>query len=416
VAIKCWVKPEYFVARFESLRGIAALMVGLSHAVLIFCLLGGHSGIAGVLWCLGNGPAAVTLFFVLSGFVLGTALRRGTGRFGIEYCCYTVRRCLRIYPAFLCVTLLIVAWLCLGRTVFPGIYHWLDRPFMGFHLTMLTGGVPGWKLTLENLLFLDSSMNVVTWTLKVEMVCSLALPALHCLSNRLSFRGRLMLLLGLIWLGSLGRWFHLFGWMHTGAFLNGMALKHLFLFYVGYLLPEGAAMLFSKLKRNAIWNGLAVCIALLLFLTWKDEFPLVQGLCAWFLLGAVLCGAQFRSFQLLDHPLLIFYGKISYSFYLLHDLCLVVAFRLSGWSTSKGFLERSPLCSVLILWIASTGAATIFAWICHHSIEKPFIRLSRRICARISAFDSASSPHPEPQGTDAIDATPVPALPGFRER
>ena len=46
-----------------------------------------------------NGRAAVTLFFVLSGFVLGLAIRRAEGSFVREYFRFAIRRIFRIWPA-----------------------------------------------------------------------------------------------------------------------------------------------------------------------------------------------------------------------------------------------------------------------------------------------------------------------------
>jgi peptidoglycan/LPS O-acetylase OafA/YrhL len=385
------MKEHDFVGRFESLRGIAALMVALCHSLAFIPLWEANLAVRTILGYIGNGRAAVTLFFVLSGFVLGKAIQRAGGNFTNDFLCYAIRRCFRIYPAFLCLTLLILAWLCSGARLFPGICHWLDHPFMGWETSTLRTGFPGLKLTLQNLFFLDSSLNPVTWTLKVEMGCSLALPIFHSFSKRLAFGGKLIFLLGLLCLAALGKWFVLFGLPQTKAIFDQTILRYLYLFYLGYLLPEGRT-LFSNFRERPCWNGIVGFLALVLFLPgshdwviWNDDLRILQGLGAWLILGMILYGTQFRFFRLLDHPLIIFYGKISYSFYLLHDLVLVVALRFSAVYIPLEFWVKFPVATALALWVISTGAATGLAWIFHGGIEKPFIRLSKKICTRISA-------------------------------
>src|SRR5512138_3594575 len=65
-----------FLHRLESLRGIAALMVAGWHSSAVLVATGWSVGILAFLRVFFNGHAAVTLFFVLSGLVLGGSLSR----------------------------------------------------------------------------------------------------------------------------------------------------------------------------------------------------------------------------------------------------------------------------------------------------------------------------------------------------
>src|SRR5436305_3080644 len=161
------MREGYFVQRLESLRGIAAMMVAWSHSLLLFRLTGVQAAIGAALGVIASGWAGVTLFFVLSGFVLGLAIRRIESDISVGFLRYAIRRVFRIYPAFFCSTLFLIAWLSFGAQLFPGISKWLSEPFLGYHASVLNHHTP---LTLgviiRNLLMLDASLNMVTWTLK----------------------------------------------------------------------------------------------------------------------------------------------------------------------------------------------------------------------------------------------------------
>ena len=145
------------------------MMVAACHSLMIFRLSGVQADVAGRLGVFCNGRAAVTLFFVLSGFVLGLALRRAEPGIVSGLWRFSVRRIFRIYPAFLCSTAFILAWLFFGARLFPSVSHWLDQATFGYHAGMLNSQAPpSGSLILNNLFLLDSSMNLVTWTLKVQ--------------------------------------------------------------------------------------------------------------------------------------------------------------------------------------------------------------------------------------------------------
>ncbi|WP_341675601.1 acyltransferase [Niveibacterium sp. SC-1] len=87
-------------ARIHSLDGLRALAISL---VLLAHLHSSHTfGVLDVLWRFESlGDMGVRIFFVLSGFIITTLLRRehlATGRIGLTT--FYVKRCLRIWPAY----------------------------------------------------------------------------------------------------------------------------------------------------------------------------------------------------------------------------------------------------------------------------------------------------------------------------
>jgi peptidoglycan/LPS O-acetylase OafA/YrhL len=108
-------RPRIFHPQLESLRGLAAFIVLLHHALGGAISIGDpglpHSIRAfGLLWTfLFNGGSAVILFFVLSGFVMGLNVDLENGLTAGLYLKFLVRRVFRLYPVVLVSIILAVA-------------------------------------------------------------------------------------------------------------------------------------------------------------------------------------------------------------------------------------------------------------------------------------------------------------------
>src|SRR5689334_2437804 len=105
-----------FLTNVESVRGIAAFYVALSHTMAftllahygnsIFTLTDMRDGALKFIEGLINGQMAVTVFFVISGLVIGKSLDiRDTVAERQPYLLFLIRRVLRLYPAHIACTL-----------------------------------------------------------------------------------------------------------------------------------------------------------------------------------------------------------------------------------------------------------------------------------------------------------------------
>jgi peptidoglycan/LPS O-acetylase OafA/YrhL len=87
-----------------------------------------------------------------------------------------------------------------------------------------------------------------------------------------------------------------------------------------------------------------------------------------------------RLFDVLDLRLVRFYGRISYSLYLLHMLGISFAFRLLGsvdlYHSGLSAFELSVLTT-----LASVGLVTPVAYLSWRLIEAPFVAFGRRLGA-----------------------------------
>jgi peptidoglycan/LPS O-acetylase OafA/YrhL len=165
--------------RLDSLRGVAALMVGGFHAGLY----GGSNLVEQhVAWTLRfffDGRTGVSIFFVLSGLVLGMSLRRSGSVTPGNYLHFCGRRFFRLYPAYFISTVfylaLYVGIMTCVRHGLPIGYGWCDYYSQSAPLS--------WAHLVGNFVFADQTLNVASWTLKVEAQAAFILPLFHVYST-----------------------------------------------------------------------------------------------------------------------------------------------------------------------------------------------------------------------------------------
>ncbi|WP_434630479.1 acyltransferase family protein [Pseudomonas sp. Z1-29] len=229
-----------------------------------------------------NAHSAVIVFFVLSGFVLTLSLKRITStNYLEEFSVFVVRRIYRIFPA------LIFSLIILGYII----------------------SYPSQKL-VQNMLLMDTSINSVAWTLKVELVGCLVVFATFMVGR--IFRPGLILV----------------GLMLTALFFGGYLMpiyaKYLPAFFVGGIIAN-----FSRsvaVGPVAAYSALLVMLVSDMLLGYKtDSSIMLQTVCA----GALILSiGRSDSMQWLNRPVLSFLGKISFSFYLMHLVGMILTRQL----------------------------------------------------------------------------------------
>jgi peptidoglycan/LPS O-acetylase OafA/YrhL len=354
---------QFAANRLEALRGVAAVVVAVFHSLII--VEGSPSAQNWIPeWIfVFNGRAAVTLFFVLSGFVLGLSLMRRSGPLRSAYPGFALRRIMRIYPALLVSTALVLLLLWLGpnrplttpsvfvNTYFPTEISYLD--------------------VLANLLLLRHDLNSVTWTLTMEMLGSLLLPLLWAASCKFAPSTFLLLPACLV---------------ATWLYPESISIAVIPAFLLGFATMYTSRIWgYSSPSTTRTYLG-AVCGILLLILSKPvvelyslpfsfSYFPEAVG--AALVIGSIAYGVQSSAWRCLDARMLRWVGKISYSYYLLHPLALMglsIAF-LEGILIASNY-EHPILCS-LVLWIGSSAIAFPLAYVIYRVVEKPAIRFSK---------------------------------------
>lgn len=349
-------------ASLDGLRGLAALVVVLHHELLTLPwfadrvslgLLGpkGHFTVSvqnffeySPLHVFYGGTEAVVIFFVLSGYVLVNPINRNSFK------SYVQNRLVRLYaPIIVAVTFGGLLILVFPRKKLVGGSWWINLHAIKFTFSSY----------LKNLWVVDGSdwMDSSLWSMKYEIIFSLAIMAFAGYLFRSSFINFELAILVIITLIGVGVQFNLdlLGWLPV--FFAGTAI---------HWLPEG------KLKFGS-WRFLFGLVVL--FLPWCFAgfgflvSPPIDRILM--MLGAVLIVEVCResnSFisHLLTRKTSILAGRYSYSLYLIHAPIITTVWFVMGQPVGHiAWLMRfiiSLICIVL-------GTAVVY-----HLGEKPSLK------------------------------------------
>jgi peptidoglycan/LPS O-acetylase OafA/YrhL len=355
------------------LRGLAALVVVASHAwrspwndpsggTTTFPYSWAEHVYGGwttdVLSVLANGAAAVDLFFVISGFVLLQSLTRGPDSNWVNAARFVVARVFRIYPAVLVTigTFTLIFYATGASICSPAAYEPI-------------------KL-LRNALLLDTEIVGVMWTLRVEM---LAIPLLILGFFLLRRLGNVALVILLAILLALATWR-----VWIGLIDPTLGLALLPFFAVGMLV-------FGVGKKPWSWIPSGPAAALLIVIAVMLSVPLlphfgarpyhIEMVCDAYIVGLLAfanLGAVGRFFE---HPIVRFYGRISYSFYLINPLTLFAFWHMPE---ALGQIMQLPVPGILValtMFLTSVVVTTPIAWLMYKYVERPGVALGRSLAA-----------------------------------
>ncbi len=368
-----------FDGRLESLRGIAAIAVVLTHCIGTFPINGNRAwwlsafgdlsfanqclAIVGAVF---NGGAAVVLFFVLSGYVLTLSLQRsGTTLLGIA--AFLVRRVMRLMPPmWVSIAVFVPVVIVTPRAIDP-------RDLSAWFQAVFDVDISGLAI-IRNMLLQQTNLNAVIWTMLVELVASVLIVPFFMVSRSGRWMG-IVLLLGLMGLG----WLHSTGGTDVSRFL--------FCFQLGLLIAVGRERIPASLP-SALLATLAVGLfagARLGGLTgFGNTIVLAGG--SGLLMVAVLSLARAPVAHWLDHRVSRFAGQVSYSVYLLH---IPVIFVMAQLFARAGFAAW-PAGVLVPTFFVSTLIATLgIAALCYRWVEAPSVRLGRAWSERILRRGSA---------------------------
>jgi peptidoglycan/LPS O-acetylase OafA/YrhL len=355
-----------FIPRIEALRGVAALTVVACHVCGKLSAIPPSGWFDGVMWqvlfAISNGTGAVVTFFVLSGFVLARSLdgNRDPVRFFRN-------RIFRLFPAAMTVVALLT------------VLHWKFGISVGYEASFDPTNV------ILNLLLVKSDINNVMWSMTVECAATpLILMSVWLFKEQ--GEPALWYLIGfLAALSSWGPYAHLLGGFTT--------LAPLYAFVVGVLLHFQAARVAAWIDKRAANVAVIAAMVMFCFCGTRNQSALVLILeCLSAAIWVVLIAQRpaMILFEPLDLGVVKFYGKISYSFYLLHPLAIDFAFRIFHPMELNSF--GVPLSvTVIFATLVSILLATPLAYFMWRYVEVPFIRYGTRFGKRPALHPSCDT-------------------------
>lgn len=348
-----------FYPRLESLRGLAAFSVLLCHIfenqITYGPALAQDVGTASAVVyfavaALCNGSAAVLLFFVLSGFVMGVNVDTARPLTPVLYGRFLLRRAFRLFPVVIVSVLLAVAInsVASGRT---------------YETAQI----------VDFLLLRDISLNFPLWSVTVEIHAScFYLLALFALAKA----------------GAVGR----AGAVAAAALVCLLDLypvfygPYLIAFALGLVVPTYGRALMAALGARRATLLVPVVFVLLyahapVTLTFKmlsePQTVLMAALGAFYIISYVTYALPARPCRLLDAGVSTWLGRISYSVYALH---IPIVFPLGRWVAGEfgayPALARTFILLAMAVPLVLAAAHVVTAW-----VEQPLIRIGKKLAA-----------------------------------
>jgi peptidoglycan/LPS O-acetylase OafA/YrhL len=356
--------------RLQSLRGLAALTVAIGHAFNVmangrielpgFSLRPSNAFLAaGEILFQPN--TAVIFFYVLSGMVLGESLRRRRTRsLAREMAGFCARRAWRILPV-MWLSILLATGVCvtLRHPPFAGATAWFN-PNFAMKITIAN--------VLKNLLALKTYINSVLWSVQIELAMIPILPLAVRLVARTALWGDVLLFAALA-LVSLALW---------GKAPNVVA--YAYCFYLGLVLPK---LLAQRTWATLLGSRAGLIIALLVLLPveylfasnrlWLSHKFILNTLVSAEIIAFVLLRPEARLSRMLQHPMLVWLGDVSYSFYAYAMTCLIaVGYIVLRVAPVTGAPEDAAATAMtVVMALGSIGLALALAGPSYRLIEKP---------------------------------------------
>jgi peptidoglycan/LPS O-acetylase OafA/YrhL len=366
------MKKKNINPALQALRGLMALMIAIGHSLLLFSIGGvnnlyerqfldlpkNEAVLAQLLRTIFNGSAAVAFFFVLSGYLVNHSLneKKFNIKTIIDYC---LKRILRIYPIYLISLLVSGIYISYFHTY--KTHSLASKWYLMWFNFKLTP-----RLIIDHLFFTNTAMNTVAWALGPIIVFSLLAPFFYFIFKRTSIKLNTIVIVILI--------------ISTYLIKQSDLTRYLFSFCIGLALPK-----FSKVFKNIInyskiniqLAGLCAIVILLfarpMFLRSEILVKLIESISISLIIYLVVNHNTFFVNRIGQNRIMIFFGKISYSFYLLNFLIIYI---ITNFFLKAGisYLANTYLILIsLLIGLLSIIVTTPIAYLMHEAIEKNFL-------------------------------------------
>lgn len=348
------------ILALDGLRGLAAVTVVIAHY---------FGEVPGGVERLQQGWLGVEVFFVLSGFLIGSIILRDADKPGF-YASFYLKRTVRILPVyFITLAAVFAAWMVFGGAAWfdapqsPGVYL-----IFGQNIVSAISGVP------------DTEWLRPAWTLAVEEQFYVLLPLLICFCPKRA----LPYVLALLWASATG-----FRVAFEGT-LAGLLLlpARIDLFIAGV----GAAWALTRFDLSRYVDVFRVATIPLLIC--GPVIHVIGGLEAFMIYGQGILALGIASFilatalgapdgkALLTSPALLFFGQISYALYLFHQ---PLNHLLHGVVLGARPALHSP--EQVFVTVLAAGCSVGAAWLSWLYVEAPLLDWAKRFTpARKAAY------------------------------
>ena len=356
------------IAEVDGLRGIAILLVVSFHYLNNQLVHASHNIGKVLALATSFGWVGVDLFFVLSGFLIGTILlkTRNSPRYLQTF---FIRRVVRIIPNY--YLLLIVYFLIVSLPYFAGNYF-------------LTGNnvIPSWSyFAMVNNLFMASLENLgnsvlsVTWSISIEEQFHLLFPfVVFFLKEKWLPYFLVAAIIGApLFRVQFSHWIP--PYVLLPSRMDGLAFGIL-IAYIGY---KTDVVLFVNKYFSYILAGMVVdvLVCAIAYANYGDLGVVKHTLFSFFFAGCLLIAlTRPKSLycNLLRNSVLGWIGMISYSLYLCHYFILGLVHHILGQQHGIGIYDSFDI----LLTVLSLLLSLLVAWGVYRGLEAPMVRLGKK--------------------------------------
>ncbi len=327
------------------------------------------------------GSLGVTLFFVLSGFLITYLLineKESTGTVQIKK--FYVRRVLRIWPLYFLIIIL-------GLFIFPFIPFfnfpvWSANIFMGYGAKIIL-----FLLILPNVcLIIYPAMPFMkqTWSIGVEEQFYLIWPVIIKYTKNYL---KPLLFIAIFFFFITGFLF----WVTNKYFMNGNSflpmlnfLKQYFLsFRVGCMAIGGIAAYIVYFKKESVLK--IICLPLFQYFLYAILiFFLYNGISVKYfqnefyscMFAVIIINLAYnkKTVLSLSHKLFEFLGKISYGIYMYHPICIFVIYKIAKYF----FGNMNSILSNIFLYLFTITFTITISFLSFKYMESYFLKFKHR--------------------------------------
>ncbi len=353
----------------DGLRGVAVLAVIFGHA--------------GLPWFSG-GFVGVDVFFVISGFLITSIIKSDLDNGRFSYTRFYERRIRRLLP-----TLVLVV----GVTTLASAVVMAPADYVVFapSIAAVAGFVSNiyfWRQTGYFSPHADEQPLLHTWSLSVEEQFYLLFPVIACSvyrnsSPRCSLRA---VILATALISFAASCYGVLGPKSATFYLLPTRWWEL---AAGALLSLHPDMRQPRESRRRILRAVGMLLVLGSVFAFDPSWPFPGPLAAIPVLGAcLLIAPQLRSsikqYSILEKPVFVFPGKISYALYLWHFPLFALARRIAPDGAHDGFTAVPLSCVLIIVTFA-------LAWLSWRYVEQPLRQTRSRISTGPALFATAAA-------------------------
>lgn len=336
------------ILSIHYLRGLAALFVVLFHYRGYINNIYSQQNLGDILFS--KGSIGVDLFFIISGFIISLSTESNR-----KIKSFIMRRIFRIYPVYLFFIAAMVAIIpsiplsdILKSMFFINLDYSGESPYFGYSVVFV-----GWTLTYEMVFYFLFMVSMIINENHRTWLCSAIVLTIFALCK--------------IYINTINN--------NALGIIKILSSPMMIEFVMGMMSYE-VYKVFKNLQPSELAKKLAIIISMLAFFVilnanWMQHGPWSFGMASLVIVISLLIIDSIFKYN----KVMIFLGDISYSLYLCH--AVTISFISVFNKDIKDVFNMSGFSFLLICVLVNI----IIASMAHYLIEKPFIKLCRKISA-----------------------------------